>query len=230
MSANQIISKESLPLYQSIKKVRGAKIALITGLLGVPNVRLTLEIGSDQMSLDVGGTYVLKHNPTVGGYYVLYEDGYESFSPADAFEKGNVLISDSLPSEAEMEEIDESTYQSADPKLIGRGLTTPLYHVPTEAFEPTGQLQALSECTDIDFLRFQVAQLYNIIDDISTVSDIAKNDDVRFRKLIEQIAKSKNEYVDILSDGIHLRINKPYNAETVTTSCEELLTMFGKLD
>lgn len=29
-----------------------------------------------------------KHNPLVGGYYVRYEDGYESYSPAEAFESG----------------------------------------------------------------------------------------------------------------------------------------------
>ena len=33
-----------------------------------------------------------KHNPEVGGYYVVYEDGYKSFSPAKAFEEGYTLI------------------------------------------------------------------------------------------------------------------------------------------
>lgn len=32
--------------------------------------------------------YVRKHKPQVGGYYVVYEDGYESYSPAKAFEGG----------------------------------------------------------------------------------------------------------------------------------------------
>lgn len=32
--------------------------------------------------------YMRKHKPEVGGYYVVYEDGYGSFSPADAFEGG----------------------------------------------------------------------------------------------------------------------------------------------
>jgi hypothetical protein len=36
--------------------------------------------------------YITKHKPKVGGYYVVYEDGYKSFSPADAFESGNTLI------------------------------------------------------------------------------------------------------------------------------------------
>jgi len=40
----------------------------------------------------VAGDYVKKHSPLPGGYYVLYEDGYESYSPAKAFEDGYSLI------------------------------------------------------------------------------------------------------------------------------------------
>lgn len=40
----------------------------------------------------VGMDYVNKHNPKVGGYYVRYDDGYESWSPAKAFEDGYTLI------------------------------------------------------------------------------------------------------------------------------------------
>lgn len=36
--------------------------------------------------------YVRKHNPQAGGYYVVYDDGYKSFSPAKAFEDGYTLI------------------------------------------------------------------------------------------------------------------------------------------
>lgn len=36
----------------------------------------------------VGGDYLRKHNPKVGGYYIRYKGGYESFSPAAAFEDG----------------------------------------------------------------------------------------------------------------------------------------------
>ena len=36
----------------------------------------------------VGHDYLAKHKPKAGGYYVQYKDGYESFSPADAFEGG----------------------------------------------------------------------------------------------------------------------------------------------
>lgn len=32
--------------------------------------------------------YITKHNPQPGGYWVQYDDGYESYSPAEAFEQG----------------------------------------------------------------------------------------------------------------------------------------------
>jgi hypothetical protein len=32
--------------------------------------------------------YLRKHNPQVGGYFVVYKDGYKSYSPAQAFEEG----------------------------------------------------------------------------------------------------------------------------------------------
>jgi hypothetical protein len=31
--------------------------------------------------------YLAKHEPKVGGYYIRYKDGYESWSPASAFEE-----------------------------------------------------------------------------------------------------------------------------------------------
>jgi hypothetical protein len=36
--------------------------------------------------------YGLKHRPEAGGYYVVYKDGYKSFSPAEAFEDGYSAI------------------------------------------------------------------------------------------------------------------------------------------
>lgn len=36
----------------------------------------------------VDASYVHKHKPEAGGYYVVYADGYKSFSPAKAFEDG----------------------------------------------------------------------------------------------------------------------------------------------
>lgn len=36
----------------------------------------------------VDAAYRARHAPVVGGYYVVYKDGYASFSPAVAFEEG----------------------------------------------------------------------------------------------------------------------------------------------
>jgi len=40
----------------------------------------------------VDHSYMHKHKPEAGGYYVQYQDGYTSFSPADAFESGYTRI------------------------------------------------------------------------------------------------------------------------------------------
>ena len=48
-------------------------------------------------SFKVDGAYVHKHDPQVGGYYVVYDDGYASFSPAGPFESGYTRISPVSP-------------------------------------------------------------------------------------------------------------------------------------
>lgn len=37
---------------------------------------------------EVDCEFMHKHKPQAGGYYVVYKDGYKSFSPANAFESG----------------------------------------------------------------------------------------------------------------------------------------------
>lgn len=41
----------------------------------------------------VDAAYVRKHEPKMGGYYVVYADGYRSWSPAAAFESGYRRVS-----------------------------------------------------------------------------------------------------------------------------------------
>lgn len=41
---------------------------------------------------EVSDEYMQKHNPKIGGYYVVYKDGYASFSPEEAFEDGYTRI------------------------------------------------------------------------------------------------------------------------------------------
>jgi hypothetical protein len=40
----------------------------------------------------VSEAFIQKHNPQPGGYFVVYADGYESFSPANAFEEEYKII------------------------------------------------------------------------------------------------------------------------------------------
>lgn len=79
----------SLPKYQSHKIVEAAKI---TGMLKGPEGTTLMFAESEDITVDL--RYVEKHEPQIGGYYVRYEDGYESWSPADAFEGGYTRIAD----------------------------------------------------------------------------------------------------------------------------------------
>ena len=91
-----------MPRYKSHKKVWALKIRKIE----FDHVLARLEIRETDGSaiitpeeegyapFKVNNAYWKKHNPQVGGYYVQYEGGYESFSPADAFEDGYILIRD----------------------------------------------------------------------------------------------------------------------------------------
>jgi len=57
----------------------------------IRGIRLSDESGEligDNGLIVVGREYLEKHGPQVGGYYVVYKDGYESYSPVDAFEDG----------------------------------------------------------------------------------------------------------------------------------------------
>lgn len=40
----------------------------------------------------IDAEYMRSRKPVAGGYYVVYEDGYESFSPAKAFEDGYTRV------------------------------------------------------------------------------------------------------------------------------------------
>lgn len=72
-----------LPVYQCFKRVRAAQIVNIT-----PN---TLDLRGG-IFIEVSTEWLTKHTPHIGGYYVVYDDGYASFSPASAFESGYVRI------------------------------------------------------------------------------------------------------------------------------------------
>jgi hypothetical protein len=78
-----------LPRYKSHKSVWALKIKSIED----PNhatdgSRLMYFEESGYSPICVDGEYMSKHKPQIGGYYVVYADGYKSWSPAQAFEEG----------------------------------------------------------------------------------------------------------------------------------------------
>lgn len=80
-----------MPKYLCSKKVWALKIKEITAVGVFEFGRLVPE--DDRYSpIITTAEYMEKHKPEVGGYYVVYADGYKSFSPADAFESGYELI------------------------------------------------------------------------------------------------------------------------------------------
>lgn len=70
--------------YRCHKEVHAVKIESIDA--GRPEVTIIPE--GDAEPFTVSLDWYRKHNPVPGGYFVVYEDGYESYSPAKAFESG----------------------------------------------------------------------------------------------------------------------------------------------
>lgn len=95
---NDITLSGEMPKYKCYKEVYALKIAkIVKDGEGQENVETD---GSAMITPEdtryapfkVDLAYMQKHNPQVGGYFVVYKDGYKSFSPAEAFETGYVLI------------------------------------------------------------------------------------------------------------------------------------------
>lgn len=80
-----------LPRYRCHKVVQAARI-LEVETLQYPHLLLEMSTPDTAMSVPVDRKWLAQHDPKVGGYYVRYEDGYTSYSPAEAFERGYSLI------------------------------------------------------------------------------------------------------------------------------------------
>jgi hypothetical protein len=85
-------AQRELPRYKCHKEVWAVKIKSIRQLLAGGAVITPEEAGYADIA--VSHDFVLKHLPQAGGYYVVYEDGYKSFSPAEAFEGGYTRVGD----------------------------------------------------------------------------------------------------------------------------------------
>jgi hypothetical protein len=74
-----------LPQYRSHKVVGALKIGKIEGNVLTP-------ADSQFAPFLVDKEYLRRNKAEAGGYYVVYADGYRSFSPAAAFESGYTKV------------------------------------------------------------------------------------------------------------------------------------------
>ncbi len=90
MKYDSAVSAE-MPKYQCHKKVWALKIARIEpGAIDTHSNIIPEEPGYGP--IPVPNSFLVRHQPQAGGYYVVYEDGYVSYSPAAAFESGYTRI------------------------------------------------------------------------------------------------------------------------------------------
>ena len=85
-----------MPKYECHKQVWALKIAELrrTGSENEESDGGLIIVPADggYGAFKVDRDYVAKHKPQIGGYYVVYADGYKSFSPAEAFESGYTRV------------------------------------------------------------------------------------------------------------------------------------------
>lgn len=80
---------ENMPVYESHKKVRGLKIAEIKP--GANGFQALIFEDKRYAPVEVSDQWIQEKHAVAPGYFVLYDDGYTSWSPVQAFEEGNTL-------------------------------------------------------------------------------------------------------------------------------------------
>ncbi len=103
-----------MPRYQCHKQVYALKIATIERHVypeetpiaeSAPSLTLTFT-EPRYAPMEVDHNMIARYMPVPGDYYVVYDDGYKSFSPAKAFEEGYTrIVAKSRPTIEELEQI-----------------------------------------------------------------------------------------------------------------------------
>lgn len=117
----------TIPQYKCHKVVRAFKIARIdsagqTNYLIAADDKITpIPITKENLDLK---------NPSVGDYYVLYDDGYTSFSPPKAFEDGYDLVkadAEGVNDISSLSRVPDPSQAKEKPKLAeGESISKPL--------------------------------------------------------------------------------------------------------
>jgi hypothetical protein len=80
---------QELPRYVCHKEVRAVKIKSVR----YADAKYYLSPADEGYAdIVVEPVWMDKHGAKAGGYYVVYQDGYASFSPAKAFEEGYTAV------------------------------------------------------------------------------------------------------------------------------------------
>ena len=82
-------TRQEMPRYKSHKEVWALKIEDITHDIDGSTI---FPADSGYGPVRVDKEYVDKHRPRIGGCYVVYKDGYKSWSPAEAFKEGYTRV------------------------------------------------------------------------------------------------------------------------------------------
>jgi len=91
--------KHKMPRYRCIKCVSAAKITtLLTHVDGVLDLEMVGPNG-EKYKTRMSADWNRQHMPDKGGFLVLYDDGYMSYSPARPFDEGYVLLTENEGSE-----------------------------------------------------------------------------------------------------------------------------------
>lgn len=85
----EALNSTEMPRYRCHKEVWALKIKRVDFLEGEGRIH---PVDTRYAPFMVDKEFMNKHEPRPGGYYVVYKDGYKSFSPAEAFESGYTLI------------------------------------------------------------------------------------------------------------------------------------------
>lgn len=86
------VAQIELPRYKCHKEVWALKIKEIKNSNRLDGSVVITPVEERYAPFRVDFEYVQKHKPEVGGYFVVYKDGYKSYSPAQAFEEDYSLI------------------------------------------------------------------------------------------------------------------------------------------
>jgi len=89
------MTAQPMPKYRSHKEVYALKIKEVRTIRDPETLAYSHMIVPEDESyapIDVTDAFVYKHEVKAPGYYVVYADGYTSWSPVEAFEEGYTKI------------------------------------------------------------------------------------------------------------------------------------------